>query len=257
MKKIICSMLFVLIVSCVPVTAQEAEIKISLDEQFFEALLEAVFNNLDEPKVQLSLSKYEFRNLNRAKNSPGGYGSESSTDFVTAAFEGRGEELFGESEVSGSRSTACDETVRLKREMDGVRTSVKFRQGKIYSPIAFEGNYNPPLIGCIGFSGWAETQIDLVFDKATNALVANAKVLNVNLSGTNGVGGSLVSRLLQRAIDRKMNPFKIIDLNRLSFTVPVQDSGKLRMEAIGIRHEVLDRKLDVYLKYEFKKAPLN
>ncbi|MDH3528840.1 MAG: hypothetical protein OEQ28_04690, partial [Acidobacteriota bacterium] len=124
----------------------------------------------------------------------------------------------------------------------------------IIAPIAFEGNYNPPLIGCIGFSGWAETTIDLSFDKSKNALIGNARVLKVNLTGTNGIGGSLITRLVQNSIDRKVNPLEIVKLDMLSFTAPVQKTGKLRMEAIGIRHEVRDQELDVFIKYRFGKA---
>ncbi len=236
MKKKIITLFSIILVSVSVARAQETEIKISLSEQFFDALLEAVFTNMDAPKVPLSLA--ENRTEVAAKSA-----------YVNAAFESRN----ADEDSSDEKSRACDETVRLKKAVDGVRTAVRFRNGKILAPIAFEGNYNPPLIGCIGFSGWAETSIDLKFDQNKNALVGQAKVLNVNLSGTNGIGSSLVTRLVQNSIDKKINPLEIVRLDTLSFVAPIQDAGKLRMKAIGIRHVVKEKEIEVFLKYRFEK----
>lgn len=236
MKKKILGLCAIFVLSVTVIQAQETEIKITLSEQFFEALLEAVFTNLDQPKVPLSL------------------GQDSGFGIQDSASGPRLSELNTQYSSLSTEAVACDETVRLKREVDGVRTAVKFRSGRIIAPIAFEGNYNPPLIGCIGFSGWAETTIDLSFDKTKNALVGNARVLNVNLSGTNGVGSSLITRIVQNSLDKKINPLQIIELERLSFTAPVQNSGKLKMEALGIRHVVKDKEIEVFLKYRFNKG---
>lgn len=233
MKNKIIAVFSIILVSVSFARAQETEIKISLSEQFFDALLEAVFTNLDGPKVPLTLAE---------NSSP----EAKEVGFVNA--------VFGSSPAATVVSNACDETVRLKKAVDGVQTAVRFRNGKILAPIAFEGNYNPPLIGCIGFAGWAETSIDLKFDKNKNALVGQAKVLNVNLSGTNGIGSSLVTRLVQNSIDKKINPLEIVKLDMLSFTAPIQDAGKLRMEAVGIRHVVGDKEIEVFLKYRFGKG---
>ena len=35
------------------------------------------------------------------------------------------------------------------REMNGVRTAVRFREGKVYVPLAFSGMYSPPFVGCV------------------------------------------------------------------------------------------------------------
>lgn len=232
MKKKIISLIIVILATSNFVNGQTTEIKISLDEQFFDTLLEAVFTNLDVPGVPLS-------SVNRD--------NESETAFQNISY-------YKKSSESDKSPLACDESIRLQREIDGVRTAVRFRQGKIYAPIAFKGNYNPPLIGCIEFQGWAETNIELSFDKRKNALIGKAKVLSVNLSGTGGIGSNLLTRFVQSSIDKKINPIEIIALDRLSFTTPVQNSGKLKMKAIGIRHQVSNKTLDVYLKYEFLKG---
>ena len=156
--------------------------------------------------------------------------------------------------ISDNSSSACNETIRLKKEVEGVKTAVRFRNGKIVAPIAFEGNYNPPLIGCIDFSGWADTTIDIVFDRRKNAIVGRATVSNVNLSGTGGVGSSLLARFVQSSIDEKVNPIEIVRLDKLSFLLPIQNSGKLKMKATNVRHQVRDRTIDVYIAYEFVEA---
>ncbi|MCA1590896.1 MAG: hypothetical protein LC734_11050, partial [Acidobacteria bacterium] len=112
MKRIAKSILAAFLFS-IAVSAQRAEISVSLNEAFFDTLLDAVFKHAPPPDFPIS----------------GG----------------------------SSSSGACSETVRLRREVGGTRTAVRFRDGKIVAPIAFWGNYNPPLVGCVEFSGVAET----------------------------------------------------------------------------------------------------
>lgn len=154
--------------------------------------------------------------------------------------------------ISDNSSSDCAETIRLKKEIDGVNTAVRFRNGKIIAPIAFEGDYKAPLIGCIDFSGWADTTIDIVYDKNRDAIVGRARVSEVNLSGTGGVGSALLARFVQSSIDEKINPIEIVKLDKLSFLLPIQNSGKLRMKATNVRHKVRDRSIDIYIEYKFE-----
>ncbi|MCA1624776.1 MAG: hypothetical protein LC778_13435, partial [Acidobacteria bacterium] len=148
-----------------------------------------------------------------------------------------------------------NETIRLKREIGGIRTAVKFRDGKIYTPIAFTGSYNPPLIGCIDFQGWAETNVNLEYDKQNQKLLGRIQVLNVQLSGAGGIGSSLLSKLVQSAIDKKINPIEILPADKLSLLIPLQSSGGfLKMKAVGIRNEISNNVLNVHIAYEFLKA---
>ncbi|MCB1023590.1 MAG: hypothetical protein KDB79_04315, partial [Acidobacteria bacterium] len=156
--------------------------------------------------------------------------------------------------ITKNSTAGCSETIRLKQQMDGVKTAVRFREGRIYAPIAFEGSYKAPLIGCLDFSGWAETNIELRFDRNKNAIAGNAKVLRVNLSGANGIGSELLAGFVQNSIDEKINPLEIIGLDKLSFIAPVQNAGKLRMRAIGFDHKINEKNLDIVIKYRFEKA---
>ena len=138
-----------------------------------------------------------------------------------------------------------------------MKTAVRFRDGKIYVPIAFAGSYNPPFVGCVDFQGYAETNVELEFDKEKQILIGRARVLNVNLSGTKGVGGAFVTKLVQGAIDKKINPIQILQADKLSFTVPIENAGgALKMRATNVRTEVASGALNIYIAYEFVKAQI-
>lgn len=239
MKKKILNLIIVILATFNFANAQTTEVKISLDEQFFDAMFEAVFTNLGEPSFPVG----GIEELKDEKNSA--VAKSFAMLFPNASFLGNS--------FLGNSSNACKEAIFLKKEVEGVKTAVKFRQGKITAPIAFRGNYNPPLVGCIDFQGWAESNIELKFDQNKQALVGYAKVSKVNLSGTGGIGSSLLAGFVQNSIDKKVNPLEIIKMDKLSFLVPVQKAGNLKMKALGIRHVVNEKSLDVYLKYQFMK----
>jgi len=203
--------------------AQKTEITISFSEQFFDALLDAVFQYAAPPEFPLS--------ENRRRN--------VRTDSI-------GNSL--------AAHLPCNESIKLLRESNGVRTAVKFRDGRIYAPIAFSGNYNPPLIGCVPFAGLADAVIDLEFDQPGQRLLARARVQNVSLNGTGGVGGGLVARMVQSTIDKKINPIEIIRTERVSFLLPLKNSNGVRMKATGFSHDISNGQLNVRVAYEFERG---
>lgn len=217
--------------------AQTAEVTIQLNEQFFDTLLDAIFKNSNPP---------EFPIAGIQEGGERSRGEEEIFSFVNAGFGNEGQR-------TKDKGQFCNETIKLLREIDGVKTSVRLRDGRISAPIAFSGNYNPPLIGCVGFSGVAETNITLEFDRERQALVGRAQVLNVNMSGAGGIGGSVLARLVQSSIDKRINPIEILQMDKVSFVVPVQNSGSLRMKAVGIRSEILNGVLNVHIAYQFSK----
>jgi hypothetical protein len=212
----------ILLVLAVNGIAQKPEVAISLNEAFFDSLLDAVFQNA--PPLEFSIGS-----LGDSRNAP---------RFTNASFT--------------KPDTVCKEVIQLLRENNGVRSSVRFRDGKIYAPLAFSGNYNPPLVGCVPFAGTADTVIDLEFDQPNQRLVARAKVQNVALNGTGGVGGSLIARLVQGSIDKKINPIEVFRLDKLSFAVPV-NGASLKMTANGVRHEVVNGEIRIFISYAFGK----
>ena len=218
----------------VAANAQRTEITISLGEQFFETVIDSVFTHAAPPEFSIA------------------GGSASRGPLAN--------EPWSALTISYPRSflpepkAACKESITLRRDNAGVRTAVLFRDGRIMAPLAFSGGYNPPLVGCVQFAGLAETTLDLEFDEAGQRLIARARVTNVNLNGTGGVGGSVIARLVQSSIDRKINPIEMISLDKLSFLLPLQGDSKMRMVAKAIRPEVHPGRLDIHVAYEFAKA---
>lgn len=231
MKKWV-SLIFVLMMFASFARAQTAEVTISLNEQFFEALIDAIFKNSNPPEFPIA------RIGNESDQKSGAFSFADNVFYVSSSFS----------------NTACPETIRLQREIDGVKTAVRFRDGQIFAPLSFTGNYNPPLIGCIDFSGVAETNISLEFDREKQALIGRAKVLNVNLSGTGGVGSGIIANLVQGSIDRRINPIEILRMDKISFIVPIQNSGALKMKAVGIKNDIGNGVLNVRISYQFEKA---
>lgn len=231
--KRVLSLIFTMCVLASFANAQKAEVAITLNEQFFDALLDAIFQYTAPPEFpigKMALSDYQ----NSGQSYPG-----------SAA-------LFGSSFAPGP---PCNESVRLLRETNGTRTTVRLRDGRITAPIAFSGSYNPPFVGCVDFAGIAETNIDIEFDANAQRLIGRAKISSVVLNGSGGMGGSLIARMVQGSLDKKINPLEIIKTDKLSFVVPVQNSGSLKMKATGLRHEIGSGSLNIFIAYEFQKGP--
>lgn len=229
--------------------AQKTEVTISFNEQFFDALLDAIFRHSGPPEFPLARNEINRRDAQIEL----GVRSSELVPMHSFTLVTRNSEL-GTRKASrrlGGENPVCKETVQILRENNGVRTAVRFRNGKIYAPLAFAGNYNPPFIGCIPFSGIAETNIELEFDQNNQRLTARVNVVNVSLTGTGGVGGTVIARLIQSSIDKKVNPIEIIRMDKLSFAIPIQNSGGLKMKAMGIRHEITNGMLNVRIAYEF------
>lgn len=236
MMKKVSSLILAILMCAISAKAQTAEVTVALNEQFFDALLDAIFKNFDAPEFPLAVKSQKLS-------------VESRESFAVR-------NNFGENQKSKikNQNSVCNESVRLLRENGGVKTAVRFRDGKIYAPIAFSGSYNPPLVGCVDFRGYAETNIDLEYDRQSRKLMGRVRVLSVNLGGVTNLASGVLSRLVQSSIDKKINPVEIIQTDKLSFLVPLQNAnGALRMKATGVRHEIADGVLNVGITYEFSK----
>lgn len=173
--------------------------------------------------------------------------------FFDAAIDAvllKGEPPFVELREGGNSNAECRETIRIAREMNGVRTAVRFRDGKIMAPVAFNGSYRFPLVGCVDFAGWAETLVELEFDAANQRVMARAKVQSVSLNGTAGIGKNLLAPLVQTALDKKINPIELIRIDRLSFAFPIDQTSTIKVRAVGFRPVVQNGLLTIFLPYE-------
>lgn len=213
-----------------------AEVTVTLNEQFFNSLLEVIFTRLKAPSFPLSIAQVEEKEKLPAwaeRDRPG-------ARLTAHASLGPG---------------ACESVVRLEREMGGVRTAIRFEQGRVVAPLAFTGSYSLALIGCINFQGWADTVIRLDFDRERQVLSARVTVVDIHLNNIPSLASGAVVGLVQNSIDRRINPVEILQATQLSTRFSIAGSGgALRMRATEIRPEVVPGALSLHIFYEFTPA---
>jgi hypothetical protein len=213
-----------------------AEVTVTLNEQFFNSLLEVIFTHLKAPSFPLSIARS---------------GQESKLP-AWAELKNPGER---QAAHGSSGPGACDSVVRLEREMNGVKTAVRFEQGRVVAPLAFTGSYSVALIGCINFQGWADTVINLDFDRQRQVLSARVTVVDIHLNNIPSLASGAVVGLVQNSIDRRINPVEILQATQLSTRVSIAGSGgALRLRATEIRPEVVPGALSLHIFYEFTPA---
>ena len=212
-----------------------AEVIVTLNEQFFNSLLDVVFTRLKSPSFPLSLTKAA-----PTKNQP--------------VWNSRDKPVVGLSHAE-LKPGNCDSVVMLEREMDGVKTAVRFEKGRVVAPLAFRGSYSVALIGCINFQGWADTVINLDFDKARQVLSARVTVVDIHLSNVPSLASGVVIGLVQNSIDRRINPVQILQAAQISTRLSITGSGgALQMRATEIRPEIIPGALSLHIFYEFTPA---
>ena len=212
-----------------------AEVTVTLNEQFFNSLLDVIFTQLQAPSFPLSITKAEPE-----KNRPASVGGKSTVASLahTALLPG-----------------ACESRVTLEREMHGVKTTVRFENGRVVAPLAFSGSYSVALIGCINFQGWADTVLRLDFNRERQVLSARVTVTDIHLSNIPSLASGAVIGLVQSSIDRRINPVEILQAAQISPRVTIAVSkGALRLRATEIRPEVKPGALSLHIFYEFAKA---
>ncbi|HZH91570.1 MAG TPA: hypothetical protein VEX70_13240 [Pyrinomonadaceae bacterium] len=190
------------------------EVVVTLNERLFNALLEAMFTLPNPPTFPLA---------------------------------GR-----GNSSAGGGKN--CASEISLAREMNGTRSAVRFQAGRIVAPVAFSGSYSAPLVGCLKFEGWADTNLNLNFDAAKQALTARVEVKAVHLKKVPALFGDGITGLVQDALDARFNPVEILRAEQLSARLPMTKTGSgasLRLRAREVRHEVLPNELRLRILYEF------
>ncbi|HMT09926.1 MAG TPA: hypothetical protein PKA82_18215 [Pyrinomonadaceae bacterium] len=209
------------------VSAQRTEVALTVNEQFFDALLDATFKHFDPPQFSIAMT-------------------DSSTD-VDSGWLSKSGPSFGENET-------CSSAITVLREFNGTRTSVRFREGRPQVQLAFSGARQAPLIGCIEFDGVADAVVDVQYDQQNKRLTGNVQITNVNVNGTGGYGGTVIARLVQGSIERKFNPVEILSLDKVSFGLPIPNAGRLQMNAVGVRTEMTGGAMVVRIEYEFVKG---
>ncbi|MGH9969816.1 MAG: hypothetical protein ACREBG_18760 [Pyrinomonadaceae bacterium] len=195
--------------------APTGEATLTIKEQFFNSFLDAMFDNLKAPSTPL---------------------------IITQSDKDRSDES----------TKTCPSVITMQRENSGVRTAVKFEQGRIVAPLAFAGSYNSTLMGCLQFRGLAYTEWNLEFDRNAQALQARIKITDMRLENLPALTQGSIAKLVQAAVDSRINPLKILRPEQLSSVVPVAPAGgSLRMRARDVKPEIVPGAVHLYITYEF------
>ena len=190
----------------------QPEATLSVNEQFLNSFLTAMFDNLQEPALPLTLG-------------------------------------------GASSSPQCASEIRLKREANGVRTAVHFEQGKISGPLAFAGSYNSTLLGCISFTGWADSELQMEFSRERRAVLARFRLRDIHLNNTPEMLNGPLLKMVQNAIDSRYNPLELFTLEELSTRANIKPAGgALRLEATDVRPEITPTQLTLHITYKFVRG---
>ena len=190
--------------------ARAGEVVVMLNEEFFNALLEAVLAQPEPPRFPLA----------------------------------KGE----------AKAGRCASEVILLRESAGRRTAVSLADGRVGAVLAFRGSYEAPLVGCINFEGSADAVFNLAFDPEAQALNARVEVRDLRLKDIPPMLGGGVTGLVQEAIDRRVNPIRLLRAEQLSARLPLGQGADLQLRAREVRHEVTGRELRLRILYDIVPA---
>jgi len=195
-----------------------ATVVISINNSFFDQLLTTLFRDLGPPSLHLG----------SLPNDSGPLSLQPAT-----------------------LQEGCSNTIILAQEGSNVKTQVQFANGKITLPLAFSGNYN--LLGnCLQFKGWAQTDIQLRFDKDKQTVYGQVNVDTVNLEGVNPAANNFVTVFVRDAIDEKVNPLELIKPPQLQLAIPVKASnGAVKAHVKDVRSDVQNGSLNLHITYEF------
>jgi len=190
---------------------------VMVDEKFFNQVLESVFRDLGSPSFQLAQG-------NAYAESP----------MQPAIFQ-----------------SGCTNTVTLLPEAGNVKTHVQFAGGNISAPLAFSGSYS--LLGnCMQFKGWAQTSIQLSFDKEKQTVYGQVNVEGVNLEGVAPFANNFVTVFVQNAINQRVNPLELLRAPQLAPVITVKASnGLVKTQVKDVHAEILDGSLRMHITYDF------
>ena len=205
-----------------PATAQ-----IVLKQDFFNEVLKTIFRDMNAPSFPLSLAE------KRA--------DDNSILPSYAIFQ----------------NAPCDGRITLLSEGSGVQSVLKFENNKISAPLAFRGSYNS-MFGCISFSGWTQANMELRYDAAQQAVIGQLNIETVNLDGGAGMLGGIVTPLVQKTLNERVNPIQVLQGKQIALNIPIAaTNGNIKANVKDVRSEIKDNALNLYVIYEFSSANTN
>lgn len=202
--------------------------QIILKQDFFNEVLKTIFRDMSAPSFPLTLT--ENRDL------------KNSEVPAFAMLQGDGQ---------------CDGRITLLPEGSGVQSVLKFEDGKIIAPLAFRGSYNS-FLGCVNFTGWTQANMELRFDAAQQTVFGQLNIETVNLDGVTSLLSGIVTPLVQKTLNQRVNPIQILQAKQIALNLPIAaTNGNMKANVKDVRSEIKDNALNLYVIYEFSGANTN
>jgi hypothetical protein len=206
-----------------PSGVQPGTASVVLNQQFFDAVLNTIFRDMNAPAFPLQI------------------GQNTETESVLRP-----------TKIAFQQTGACDGKIVLKPEGSGVKTEVRLENGRIIAPLAFSGSTY--LIGqCIQFSGWAQANLALRFDETQQTVFGQLNVETVNLDGLNPFLSGLVTPVVQNVLNSRVNPIVILRGQQIALSLPISATeGTLNARVKDVRSEIKENALSLYVTYDFQ-----
>lgn len=197
---------------------------IALNQQFFDAVLQTIFRDMNAPAFPLNLS---------GKND---LDTAARPQYANFALQSAGE---------------CDGKIILQPSGGDVTTGVRLENGKINAPLAFTGSAK--VLGqCINFAGWAQANLGLRYDAAQQTVFGQINVETVNLNGVSPLLGGFVTPLVQNTINQRVNPIVILRGQQIALNLPIAATdGTLKANVRDVRADIKENTLNLYVTYDF------
>ena len=189
---------------------------VTLDEQFFNKLMAAIFRDLGTPK---------FGTSGEGQPAPSG-------------------ECQGQIEIVELGSGGARTGVRLQND----RIVAPLAFNGTFAPVTGVGP-------CVNFSGTAEADITLHYDSEQQTLFGFLSARTVTLDSLGPEYTPLATSLVQTVINQRINPITILRGQQLTLALPVRAAnGTLNTQAREMRSEVSNGTLRLFVTYEFAGA---
>lgn len=199
-----------------PATAQ-----IVLKADFFNTVLGTIFRDMSAPSFPLGLSK-----------------NSEASDPVQPAY-------------AMLQNDGCESKITLLPEGSGVKSGLNFESNRLMAPLAFNGSYNS-MFGCVRFSGWTLANLQLRFDAEQQSVLGQLNIETVNLDGGAGLLGGIVTPLVQRTLNERVNPVQVLQGRQIALNIPIAaTNSNMKATVKDVRSEIKEDALYLYVVYDF------
>ena len=89
-------------------------------------------------------------------------------------------------------------------------------------------------------------------------MIGQLNIETVNLDGGAGMLGGIVTPLVQKTLNERVNPIQVLQGKQIALNIPIAaTNGNMKANVKDVRSEIKDNALNLYVIYEFSGANTN